>query len=61
MHEPRYVVLSIIDAPLTGESGRRLAAYTAAPMIKEIVSRAAPLLGVEPRFGVDDPMLLVGY
>jgi cell division protein FtsI (penicillin-binding protein 3) len=61
MHDPRYVVLSIIDAPLTGESGRRLAAFTAAPMIKEIVNRAAPLLGVEPRFGKDDSMLLVGY
>jgi cell division protein FtsI (penicillin-binding protein 3) len=61
MHEPRYVVLSIIDAPLTGEPGRRLAAYTAAPMIKQIVSRAAPLLGVRPYFGSDPSTLLTGY
>nr|CAD6436444.1 penicillin-binding protein 2 [Rhizobium sp. Q54] len=61
MHDPRYVVLSIIDAPLTGESGRRLAAYTAAPMIKEIVSRAAPLLGVKPYFGPGQSGLLIGY
>lgn len=61
MHDPRYVVLSIIDAPLTGESGRRLAAYTAAPMIKEIVSRAAPLLGVKPYFGPGPSALLIGY
>ena len=61
MHDPRYIVLSIVDAPLTGESGQRLAAYTAAPMIKEIIARAAPLLGVQPRFGIDEPMLLIGY
>ncbi|MBV2184052.1 MAG: penicillin-binding protein 2 [Rhizobium sp.] len=61
MHEPRYVVLSIIDAPLTGDSGHRLAAYTAAPMIKEIVGRAAPLLGVKPYFGSDPSALLIDY
>ena len=51
MYDPKYVVLSIIDAPLHGESGRRLAAHTAAPIVKEIVRRAAPLLGVKPYFG----------
>lgn len=61
MHDPRYIVLSIIDAPRGDEAGRRLAAHTAAPMVKEIVSRAAPLLGVQPFFGTDEPWLLVGY
>jgi cell division protein FtsI (penicillin-binding protein 3) len=51
MDKPRYVVLSIIDAPRTGENGGRTAASTAAPMIKAILSRVAPLLGVQPRFG----------
>jgi cell division protein FtsI (penicillin-binding protein 3) len=61
--KPRYVVLTIIDAPLTGEKGGRLAAYTAAPMAKAIISRAAMLLGVEPRFGNDEESesLLVNY
>lgn len=60
--KPRYVVLTVIDAPLTGEKGGRLAAYTAAPMAKEVISRSAALLGVQPRFGNDDdPQLLTNY
>lgn len=59
---PRYVVLSIIDAPMVGENnGPRLAAYTAAPMVKEIIGRSASLLGVEPKFGDAEPQLLVNY
>ena len=50
MDKPRYIVLSIIDAPRTGEHGGRTAASNAAPMIKAIIQRAAPLLGVQPRF-----------
>jgi len=59
--DPQYVVLSIIDAPLTGESGGRIAGYTAAPMVQKIISRSAPLLGVEPKFGEDGSALLVSY
>ncbi|HEX8047983.1 peptidoglycan D,D-transpeptidase FtsI family protein [Rhizobium sp.] len=51
MENPRYVVLSFIDQPLTGLHNLNLAAETAAPMVHDIVSRAAPLLGVEPNFG----------
>jgi len=51
MDKPQYVVLTTIDAPLTGEKGGRLAAYTAAPMAKEIITRSAALLGVKPSFG----------
>ncbi|TCU12729.1 peptidoglycan D,D-transpeptidase FtsI family protein [Rhizobium laguerreae] len=62
MDKPKYIVLSIIDAPTTGEHGGRTAASTAAPMIKKIISRAGPLLGVEPRFGSPDtPYYLEGY
>lgn len=62
MDRPKYIVLTIIDAPQTGENGGRTAASTAAPMIKSIIGRAAPLLGVAPRFG--DPgaeYLLANY
>jgi cell division protein FtsI (penicillin-binding protein 3) len=62
MDKPRYIVLSIIDAPRTGERGGRTAASTAAPMIKAIIQRVAPLLGVQPRFGLPEAqMLLVDY
>ncbi|MBY3530792.1 penicillin-binding protein 2 [Rhizobium laguerreae] len=62
MDRPKYIVLSIIDAPTTGEHGGRTAASTAAPMIKKIISRAGPLLGVEPRFGSPDtPYYLESY
>ncbi len=56
--KPQYVVLTTIDAPLTGEKGGRLAAYTAAPMAKEIITRSAALLGVKPSFGDGDTALL---
>ncbi|NTJ44986.1 penicillin-binding protein 2 [Agrobacterium larrymoorei] len=59
--QPRYVVLTIIDAPLTGEKGGRTAAFTAAPMAKEIIARTGSLLGVQPRFGEGDPQLLINY
>ncbi|CAK7260251.1 MULTISPECIES: penicillin-binding protein 2 [unclassified Shinella] len=62
MDKPRYIVLSIIDAPRTGENGGRTAASTAAPMIKAIIQRVAPLLGVQPRFGTPEAeMRLVDY
>ncbi|MFT4184439.1 MAG: penicillin-binding protein 2 [Rhizobium sp.] len=58
MENPKYVVLSFIDQPLTGLHNLNLAAETAAPMVHDIVSRAAPLLGVEPNFGQN---LLTAY
>ena len=62
MHKPKYIVLSIIDAPKTGEHGGRTAASTAAPMVKQIISRSAPLLGVRPSFGTgEDQYLLADY
>ena len=48
---PKYVVLSFIDQPLTGVHNLNLAAETAAPMVHDIIARAAPLLGVQPDFG----------
>ncbi|MFD1725735.1 peptidoglycan D,D-transpeptidase FtsI family protein, partial [Rhizobium viscosum] len=62
MDKPKYMVLAIIDAPKTGEHGGRTAASTAAPMVKEIIGRAAPLLGVQPRFGSSDaPYTIEGF
>ena len=62
MDRPRYTLLTIIDAPKTGEHGGRTAASTAAPMAKAIISRTAPLLGVQPRFGPESAQhLLVDY
>ncbi len=62
MEKPRYIVLSIIDAPRTGENGGRTAASTAAPMIKAIISRVASLLGVQPHFGeMGEALQLVDY
>ncbi len=51
MDNPKYVVLAFIDQPLTGVHNLNLAAETAAPMVHDIISHAAPLLGVEPNFG----------
>lgn len=61
INKPCYVVLTVIDAPLTGEKGGRLAAYTAAPMVREIISMSAALLGVQPQFGDGQDQLLVNY
>ncbi|WP_313292674.1 peptidoglycan D,D-transpeptidase FtsI family protein [Rhizobium rhizoryzae] len=62
MDKPKYVVLSIIDAPKTGEHGGRTAASTAAPMVKQIIARTAPLLGVQPSFGSSaQPYLVADY
>ena len=50
---PRYVILSFIDCPLTGEHNLTFATNTAAPMVRDIIARSAPLLGVEPNFGTN--------
>ncbi|RWX78490.1 penicillin-binding protein 2 [Neorhizobium lilium] len=62
MDDPQYVVLSFSDEPKTDKgNGAALAAMSAAPMVKEIISRAAPILGVKPKFGEDGSALLVSY
>jgi cell division protein FtsI (penicillin-binding protein 3) len=61
IENPQYVVLTFCDEPHNGEKGQNIAAYTAAPMVKNIISRAAPILGVEPKFGDDGSAMLVSY
>jgi len=58
---PKYVVLSFCDEPLTGEHGMNLAAYNAGPMVRNIVRRAAPLLGVKPDFEQNGGGLITGF
>jgi len=50
MDAPRYVVLVMIDAPRPTEANSFVttAAYTAAPVVSRVISRAGPLLGVIP-------------
>ncbi|MDO1584503.1 peptidoglycan D,D-transpeptidase FtsI family protein [Rhizobium oryzicola] len=62
MNNPKYVVLTFIDDPRTeGKTIPPLAAETAAPMVKEIIRRTAPILGVKPTFGDNGSALLVSY
>ncbi len=50
MDRPRYVVLVMIDRP-PGNAyslGQRTAAYTAAPVVRRVVQRVGPTLGIYP-------------
>jgi cell division protein FtsI (penicillin-binding protein 3) len=62
MERPRYVVLAMLDSPQgTADTyGFTSAAWTAGPVIKNVVSRIGPLLGVIPddRRDVDQTELL---
>lgn len=50
MDNPRYVVLVMVDEPKGNafSSGQRTAAWTAAPVVKNVIMRAGPMLGVMP-------------
>lgn len=50
MDNPRYVVLVMIDEPRGNaySSGQRTAGWTAAPVVRKVVMRAGPMLGVIP-------------
>lgn len=66
MDNPRYVVLTMMDEPKGNAQtfGLRTAAWTAAPVVKRVIERTAPMLGVLPdeRRDVDisDLMPLLG-
>jgi cell division protein FtsI (penicillin-binding protein 3) len=52
--EPQYVVLVIIDEPKPEQGqGAATAGLNAAPMVSNIIRRAAAVLGVEPTFDTD--------
>lgn len=50
MDNPRYVVLTMMDEPKGNAQtfGLRTAAWTAAPVVKRVVERTAPMLGIMP-------------
>ncbi|WP_432767838.1 MAG: penicillin-binding protein 2 [Sphingopyxis sp.] len=50
MDNPRYAILVMIDEPKGNafSSGQRTAGWTAAPVVKKVVMRAGPMLGVFP-------------
>lgn len=50
MDNPRYVVIVMIDEPKGNaySSGQRTAGWTAAPVVRKVVTRAGPMLGVFP-------------
>ncbi|MBA3941264.1 MAG: peptidoglycan glycosyltransferase [Sphingopyxis sp.] len=55
MDNPRYVIVAMIDEPKGNafSSGQRTAGWTAAPVVKKVVMRAGPMLGVFPDEGRD--------
>ena len=50
MDRPRYVVVTVLDEPRAtmAASAQRTAAFNAAPIVKELVPRIGPMLGVRP-------------
>jgi cell division protein FtsI (penicillin-binding protein 3) len=50
MDNPRYVVLAMMDEPKGNAEtfGLRTAAWTAAPVVKRVIERTGPMLGVIP-------------
>ncbi|MBM3481890.1 MAG: penicillin-binding protein 2 [Alphaproteobacteria bacterium] len=58
MQNPRYVVLAMIDEPKGNRSsfGFATAGWTAAPVVGRVISRIAPLLGIEPVDEDADPI-----
>ena len=51
MDRPRYVVFAMIDEPKGNESthGYATGGWVAAPAVRRVVERMAPLLGIQPR------------
>ena len=50
MDRPRFVVVTLLDEPrgTMAASAQRTAAFNAAPIVKELVPRIGPMLGVRP-------------
>jgi cell division protein FtsI (penicillin-binding protein 3) len=62
MDDPQYIVLSIIDEPKPEKPGMgATSGLNAAPIVANIIGRAAPMLGVKPDFGQKDEATLVSY
>jgi cell division protein FtsI (penicillin-binding protein 3) len=60
MDDPQYVVLTIVDEPKPEKPGLpATAAFNAASMAQGIIRRAAPLLGIQPRFDFENAQTMV--
>ena len=47
---PEYVVFLVLDEPSELSSGKRTAGWNVAPVTAKLISRIAPVLGIEPSF-----------
>jgi cell division protein FtsI (penicillin-binding protein 3) len=62
MDDPRYVVLVVLDEPKPEREGiGATAGLNTAPTVGAIIRRAAPMLGVMPRFGKGDEPIEISY
>lgn len=62
MDDPQYVVLSIVDEPKPEKPGMAATAgLNAAPVVANIIRRAAPMLGVKPEFGQESNATVASY
>ncbi|MBO6893541.1 MAG: penicillin-binding protein 2 [Roseibium sp.] len=62
MDDPRYVVLVVLDEPKPEREGiGATAGLNTAPTAGAIIRRAAPMLGVMPRFGKGDEPIEISY
>lgn len=62
MDDPRYVVLVVLDEPQAEREGvGATAGLNAAPTVSAIVRRAAPMLGVLPKFGEGADTIPISY
>ncbi|MEP1932815.1 MAG: penicillin-binding protein 2 [Roseibium sp.] len=62
MDDPRYVVLVVLDEPKSERKGiGATAGLNTAPTTAAIIRRAAPMLGVMPRFGKGDEPIEISY
>ncbi|MFC5585627.1 peptidoglycan D,D-transpeptidase FtsI family protein [Nitratireductor kimnyeongensis] len=58
--DPEYIVLVFVDEPKPEREGiGATAGLNAAPMVRNIIRRSAPLLGVKPEFGQESDALLI--
>lgn len=56
MNDPRYVVFAMLDEPKGNESthGYATGGWVAAPVVRRVVERIGPLLGIQPSNGTTD-------
>lgn len=62
MDDPRFVVLVVLDEPKSERAGiGATAGLNTAPTVGAIIRRAAPMLGVMPRFGEGEEPIEISY